>query len=111
MTGSGQPAGDEIRADISHPARVYDYLLGGKDNFAADREAAEWVLRVVPEMLDAARESRHFLVRAVRFMSHLGIRRRSAGLTPPGHHFKIIPNGPVVTPPGRAGRRGCGRSR
>ena len=33
-----------IRTDIPHPARVYDYLLGGKDNFAVDREAAEMSL-------------------------------------------------------------------
>lgn len=111
MPGSGQPAGDEIRADISHPARVYDYLLGGKDNFAADREAAEWVLRVVPEMHDAARESRHFLVRAVRFMAHLGIRQFidiGAGIptspnvhevaqeSDPAAHVVYVDNDPVV---------------
>ena len=77
MTESGQPAGNgnAIRSDIAHPARVYDYWLGGKDNFAADREAAEWVLQVVPEMLDAAREGRRFLVRAVEFMCQHGIRQ------------------------------------
>jgi SAM-dependent methyltransferase len=77
MTQTGQSAGNgnTIRTDIPHPARVYDYWLGGKDNFAADREAAEWVLKVVPEMLDAAREGRQFLVRAVRFMSENGIRQ------------------------------------
>jgi SAM-dependent methyltransferase len=75
MTQTGQSAGsgNAIRTDIPHPARVYDYWLGGKDNFAADREAAEWVLKVVPEMLDAARAGRQFLVRAVRFMSENGI--------------------------------------
>ena len=74
---AGQPAGNgsAIRTDIAHPARVYDYWLGGKDNFAADREAAEWVLKVVPEMLDAARAGRQFLVRAVKFMSEIGIRQ------------------------------------
>jgi SAM-dependent methyltransferase len=77
MTESGQPAGNgsAIRTDVPHPARVYDYWLGGKDNFAADREAAEWVLKVVPEMLDAARAGRQFLVRAVRFLSENGIRQ------------------------------------
>jgi SAM-dependent methyltransferase len=77
MTQTGQSAGNgnAIRTDIPHPARVYDYWLGGKDNFAADREAAEWVLKVVPEMLDAARAGRQFLVRAVRFMSQNGIRQ------------------------------------
>jgi phage gp37-like protein len=77
MTESGQPAdnGNAIRTDIPHPARVYDYWLGGKDNFAADREAAEWVLKVVPEMLDAARAGRQFLVRSVQFMCENGIRQ------------------------------------
>jgi hypothetical protein len=77
MTQTGQSAGsgNAIRTDIPHPARVYDYWLGGKDNFAADREAAEWVLKIVPEMLDAARAGRQFLVRAVRFMSENGIRQ------------------------------------
>ncbi len=53
MTESGQQVGNgnAIRTDIPHPARVYDYWLGGKDNFAADREAAEWVLKVVPKCL------------------------------------------------------------
>ena len=44
MTGPGRPGNElpaDIRTDIAHPARVYDYWLGGKDNFAADRAAAE----------------------------------------------------------------------
>jgi SAM-dependent methyltransferase len=65
----------DIRTDIAHPARVYDYWLGGKDNFAADRETAEWVLSVTPEMLDAARAGRDFLVRTVRFLAESGIRQ------------------------------------
>ena len=47
MTGSDQPEDSvpaDIRTEIPHPARVYDYWLGGKDNFAADRAAAEQVL-------------------------------------------------------------------
>jgi SAM-dependent methyltransferase len=63
----------DIRTDIAHPARVYDYWLGGKDNFAADRETAEWVLSVTPEMLDAARAGRDFLVRTVRFLAESGV--------------------------------------
>jgi len=65
----------DIRTDIAHPARVYDYWLGGKDNFAADRETAEYVLSVTPEMLDAARAGRDFLVRSVRFLAESGIRQ------------------------------------
>ena len=51
-----------IRTDIPHPARVYDYILGGKGNFAADRETAERSLELVPEMLDSSRGNRQFLV-------------------------------------------------
>jgi S-adenosyl methyltransferase len=57
-----------IRTDSPYPARVYDYLLGGKDNFAADREMAELSLRVMPEVRDSARANRRFLIRAVRFL-------------------------------------------
>ncbi|GII57386.1 hypothetical protein Pth03_57750 [Planotetraspora thailandica] len=54
-------------------ARLYDYYLGGKDNFAADREAAERILSVAPELRLAARENRAFLGRAVRFLARQGI--------------------------------------
>ena len=64
-----------IRTDSPYPARVYDYLLGGKDNFAADREMAELSLRVMPEVRDSARANRRFLVRAVRFLRDDGIRQ------------------------------------
>ena len=64
-----------IRTDIPDPARVYDYMLGGKDNFAADRETAERSLELVPEMLDSSRGNRQFLVRAVRFLRDAGIRQ------------------------------------
>jgi hypothetical protein len=62
-----------VRTDVPHPARVYDYMLGGKDNFAADREMAEVGLKVMPEMLDSSRANRDFLVRAVRFLAKAGI--------------------------------------
>jgi hypothetical protein len=64
-----------IRVDIPHPARVYDYMLGGKDHFAADREMAEVGLRHMPEMRVSSRENRAFLVRAVRFLRDAGIRQ------------------------------------
>jgi SAM-dependent methyltransferase len=71
--GNGVPA--DIRTDIAHPARVYDFWLGGKDNFAADRAAAEQVMQVMPEILDTVRGNRQFLVRAVRFLREAGIRQ------------------------------------
>ena len=50
-------------------ARVYDCLLGGKDNFAADREAAARLLEAVPSAALVARENRAFLAWAVRFLA------------------------------------------
>jgi len=71
--GNGVPS--DIRTDIAHPARVYDYWLGGKDNFAADRAAAEQVLQFMPEILDTVRGNRQFLARAVEFLRDVGIRQ------------------------------------
>ena len=61
---------------MAHPARVYDYWLGGKDNFAADREAGELALRAYPELAQAVQSNRAFLARAVRFLAgEIGIRQ------------------------------------
>ncbi len=54
---------------VAHPARVYDYWLGGKDNFAADREAAERVIAVRPSIRRDIRENRAFLRRAVAYLA------------------------------------------
>jgi hypothetical protein len=51
------------------PARVYDYLLGGTDNYAVDRAAAEQVLTVAPESGEMPRANRDFLGRAVRYLA------------------------------------------
>ncbi|MGV9301844.1 SAM-dependent methyltransferase [Nonomuraea sp. NPDC004354] len=59
--------------NIPNVARMYDYFLGGKDNFAADRAAAEKVLEIVPHIPVGARENRAFLGRAVRFLREQGI--------------------------------------
>jgi SAM-dependent methyltransferase len=64
--------------DSSTPnfARVYDYLLDGKDNFAVDQAVAEQALAVAPELRVMARENRAFLRRAVRFLAaEAGIRQ------------------------------------
>ena len=64
--------------DMTKPniARVYDYLLGGKDNFAADREMAELTLRVMPDARQGPRSNRAFLRRAVRYLAaEAGIRQ------------------------------------
>jgi O-methyltransferase involved in polyketide biosynthesis len=56
-------------------ARLVDYLLGGKDNFAADREAAEQAIAISPELPMMAIEGRKFLGRAVRFLVEQGVRQ------------------------------------
>jgi len=56
-------------------ARMYDYYLGGKDNFAVDREAAEKVLATAPEIRAVAIANRAFLGRVVRFLAGEGIRQ------------------------------------
>jgi O-methyltransferase involved in polyketide biosynthesis len=57
-----------LNTDVPHPARVYDYWLGGKDNFAADREAGEQVIAANPNVLPGVRANRAFLGRAVRYL-------------------------------------------
>jgi SAM-dependent methyltransferase len=57
-------------------ARIYDFLLGGKDNFAADREAARQLIERIPDVAAIARDNRSFLNRALRYMAgECGIRQ------------------------------------
>jgi hypothetical protein len=66
----------EIDISRPHPARMYDYFLGGKNHFAADRETAETVLATAPTTVTGARENRAFLGRAVRYLvAEAGIRQ------------------------------------
>ncbi|MCG5214658.1 SAM-dependent methyltransferase [Streptosporangium sp. KLBMP 9127] len=60
---------------IPSVARMYDYYLGGKDNFAVDREAAEKIIEILPNVRDIARENRDYLVRVVTYLSDQGIRQ------------------------------------
>ena len=57
---------------MAHQARVYDYWLGGKDNFAADRAAAEQAIRDYPAIVAGVKEQRAFLARAVRYLAGPG---------------------------------------
>jgi O-methyltransferase involved in polyketide biosynthesis len=66
-------ADQELR--IPHPVRIYDYLLGGKDNYGVDRAAAESMVGMLPNVREAARANRSFMVRAVRLMAEEGIRQ------------------------------------
>jgi S-adenosyl methyltransferase len=66
----------QIDTSVAHVARVYDYLLGGKDNFAADRDAAEKAIALLPEVVGVVKANRAFLVRAVRYLAReAGIRQ------------------------------------
>jgi O-methyltransferase involved in polyketide biosynthesis len=56
-------------------ARIYDYLLGGKDHFAADRHAADQIVSALPDAVMAARANRVFLTAAVRYVARCGIRQ------------------------------------
>jgi O-methyltransferase involved in polyketide biosynthesis len=72
MTDTSASLGDDLsRLDttVAHSARLWNYLLGGKDNFAADREAAAQVLAFMPELVESARSNRQFLARVVRFLT------------------------------------------
>ena len=78
MTSSQEPAGGGVPFDASraHMARVNDFWLGGKDNFAADRAVAEQVAAAYPDVLVAVRAQRAFLARAVHFLvAQAGIRQ------------------------------------
>ena len=70
--GVARPA---VNTSKPNTARIHDYLLGGKDNFAADREEAERLLRVCPLLPARARENRLFQARAVNWIAGQGIRQ------------------------------------
>ena len=65
----------DFDTSVPHIARIYDYWLGGKDNFAADREAAERAMAATPTIVPGVRANRRFLGRAVRYMAEAGIRQ------------------------------------
>ena len=109
------PPGIDTR--IPNMARMYDYALGGKDNFAADREAVEKLFSFSPENRDVPRANRRFLGRAVRFAAAQGIRQfldLGTGLPSQGHvhevvtqidpgaHVVYVDNDPVVVSHARA---------
>ena len=89
MTGEGQSAAEEkddtsaraaerpaFDTSVAHQARMYNYWLGGKDNFAADRKAAEESLAAYPGMAYLARANRAFLGRLIRYLAgEVGIRQ------------------------------------
>jgi hypothetical protein len=72
----GQNGRPPFDTSVANQARIYDYLLGGKDNYAADRAAVDAVLKVAPELGFSARANRAFLGRVVRYLTaEAGIRQ------------------------------------
>ena len=93
MIAEDDPEPPEIDITVAHPARMYDYYLGGKTHFAADREAADKVLEVLPEGRDMAVANRAFLGRAVRFLMGQGITQFldiGTGIPSPGSTSEIL---------------------
>jgi len=84
----------KINTSVPNPARVYDYLLGGKDNFPADREVAEQLLAIAPVAHDVVEDNRAFLRRAVRVLTReAGIRQfidLGSGLPTQGNVHEIV---------------------
>jgi hypothetical protein len=73
---SGKASPPAFDTSVAHQARVYDYLLGGKDNYAADRAAVEAWLKVNPDLAPSALANRSFLGRAIRYLAgEVGIRQ------------------------------------
>lgn len=109
---------ERINTKIPHSARIYDYLLGGKDNFAADREAAEQLMRLSPGTREGVVAHRAFLRRAVRHLAaDVGVTQfldigtgiptqgnthEIAQLANPHAHVAYVDNDPIVLVHGRA---------
>jgi plasmid stabilization system protein ParE len=73
--GQGELLG-RLNTNVPHSARIWNYLLGGKDNFQADRQAGDLVSQVFPGMVTMTRQSRHMLVRVVHYLAgEAGIRQ------------------------------------
>ena len=74
VAGRTPPPG--IDTTIPQPARFWDYMLGGRDNYPIDRKVGQQVLAIFPDLLDSARADRGFLVRVVRYLvKDAGIRQ------------------------------------
>ena len=68
--------GLQINTAVAHSARFWNYLLGGRDNYAVDREAADQIMLLIPSFRDTVRAERRFLVRAVQYLAaEAGVRQ------------------------------------
>ena len=114
--GRTQPPGIDV--STAHIARVYNYWLGGKDNYPPDREAAQRVISAYPPILASVRAQRQFLVRAVHYLAFdAGIRQfldigtglpsadnthEVAQRAAPGARIVYVDNDPIVLAHARA---------
>jgi O-methyltransferase involved in polyketide biosynthesis len=74
--GDAGPSQSKIDTTVPHSARIWNYWLGGKDNYPVDRQAGDQTIAVLPEIVDIARASRRFLARVVRYLAaDAGIRQ------------------------------------
>jgi S-adenosyl methyltransferase len=104
-------------------ARIYDYLLGGKDNYPADREAAQHAVAAIPDLPVLARANRRFLIRTVRAAASAGVTQfldlgsglptapnvhETAQETRPDARVVYVDNDPIVLAHSRADRRASG---
>jgi hypothetical protein len=73
---SGRPPKPEIDSSVAHSARVWNYWLGGKDNYPIDRVVAQELAETFPGIRDVARQVRQFLFRAIRYLvAEAGVRQ------------------------------------
>ncbi|MEU6721304.1 SAM-dependent methyltransferase [Nonomuraea sp. NPDC046802] len=82
-----------------NPARMYDYMLGGKDNFAVDRQAIDQLAELIPEAVALAHANRAFLQRAVRYVRAAGVHQfldLGSGLPTQGSAHEVAPEARVV---------------
>src|ERR1700722_1354055 len=91
MTGPQEPPG--VDPSRPSPARVYDYLLGGQQNFESDRAAAELLKSRAPELVDSAWANRGFHQRAATWMARRGVRQFidvGSGLPTVGNTHEVV---------------------
>jgi S-adenosyl methyltransferase len=107
----------DFDTSVAHIARVYDYWLGGKDNFAADREAGDEALQAYPDLVSSVRANRAFLARGVHYLAEAGIQQfldigtgipsannthEVAQRVAPGSRVVYVDNDPIVLAHARA---------
>ena len=107
----------DFDTSVAHIARVYDYWLGGKDNFAADREAGDEALQAYPDLVSSVRANRAFLARGVHYLAEAGVRQfldigtgipsannthEVAQQVAPGSRVVYVDNDPIVLAHARA---------